>query len=297
MARPRSSIARICSLVNSLVSMKSLGIAIARPLRRPPSWRRLCYAGHLARPASFRDFIFGRACAIGEFIRVDMPLGELNRLQLRLRTVIPPASDDPIPSPTESRGTVRRIRERLPERSTPRTANLGRGARDHFLMHVLPLTGPFQPHKRINPNKPQVEEPQVGRLNLLFPVWVVCILAKIWEGLSMNSLFFFYTIAMLTCASSLPCSRLPRWRQRAGGCSSLAPVLRLLRDRADRDLLPHEYISQNQPFPMDEYYAISMPVLRTAVSIISMRSFGFSSSTCSTSTPSVCSHGRSSCSQ
>ena len=114
----------------------------------------------------------------------------------------------------------------------------------------------------------------------------------------MNSLFFFYTIAMLTLCivtAVFSFAALASTRRRLFFFSTGAFVCYAIELT---EIFFHEYISQNQPFPMDEYYAISMPVLRTAVSIIlNAVRLASSSSTCSTSTPSVCSHGRSSCSQ
>ena len=84
----------------------------------------------------------------------------------------------------------------------------------------------------------------------------------------MNSLFFFYTIAMLTLCivtAVFSFAALASTRRRLFFFSTGAFVCYAIELT---EIFFHEYISQNQPFPMDEYYAISMPVLRTAVSII-----------------------------
>lgn len=84
----------------------------------------------------------------------------------------------------------------------------------------------------------------------------------------MNSLFFFYTIAMLVLCVVTAVFSFAAWastRRRLFFFSSGAFVCYAVELT---EIFFHEYISQNQPFPMDQYYAISMPVLRTVVSII-----------------------------
>lgn len=84
----------------------------------------------------------------------------------------------------------------------------------------------------------------------------------------MNSLFFFYTIAMLVLCVVTAVFSFAAWastRRRLFFFSSGAFICYAIELT---EIFFHEYISQNQPFPMDEYYAISMPVMRTAVSII-----------------------------
>lgn len=84
----------------------------------------------------------------------------------------------------------------------------------------------------------------------------------------MNGVFFFYTIAMLALCVAIAVSSLAAWastRRRLFFYSAGAFVCYAIELT---EIFFHEYISQNQPFPMDEYYAISMPLLRTAVSIV-----------------------------
>ena len=84
----------------------------------------------------------------------------------------------------------------------------------------------------------------------------------------MNGVFFFYTIAMLALCVAIAVSSLAAWastRRRLFFYSAGAFVCYAIELT---EIFFHEYISQNKPFPMDEYYAISMPLLRTAVSIV-----------------------------
>lgn len=84
----------------------------------------------------------------------------------------------------------------------------------------------------------------------------------------MNSLFFFYTIAMLVLCIVTAVFSFAAWastRRRlffysAGAFICYAVEL--------TEIFFFEYLYQSRPFPMEEYYAISMPVMRTTVSII-----------------------------
>ena len=88
------------------------------------------------------------------------------------------------------------------------------------------------------------------------------------KGMSMNSVFFFYTLALLiicivTAVLSVAAYASSRRRVFAYAfgaftCYAIETI----------EIFFYEYISQNQAFPARDYYAINMPILRTVVAVV-----------------------------
>ena len=84
----------------------------------------------------------------------------------------------------------------------------------------------------------------------------------------MNTLFFFYTIAMLIICVMTAVLAFAAWastRRRLFLYSCGAYICYTIEIT---EIFFFEYISQNQPFPMEDYYAVSMPLARTIVTVV-----------------------------
>lgn len=84
----------------------------------------------------------------------------------------------------------------------------------------------------------------------------------------MNTLFFFYTIAMLIICVMTAVLAFAAWASTRRRLFLYSCGVYICYTIEITEIFFFEYISQNQPLPMDDYYAISMPLARTIVTVV-----------------------------